>query len=369
MTGLTALAVGVVGLIVGFAGGFAVQRARLCTFGAVEDALLGGNWRRMRAFGLALAIALLGTQALVHGAGFDPSTTTYVPDRFALAGTLVGAILFGLGMALVGTCAFGSLVRLGTGDLRSLVTLVVFGVVAYAVLRGVLAELRIGVVERLAIALPAQTVGSYPSIVATWLGPWPGLLMPVATAVLLVGLAARDERLRRSPRLLTASVVLGLGVVAGWAATGPFADPFAEAIRVQSLTFVAPVARAIYALAAGEGSVLDFGVMSVFGVILGALAAALVAREFRWEAFDDQREMRRHLAGAALMGFGGVLAGGCTIGQGLTAGSLMAVSWPVAIIGMVIGARIGIAILLEGSVLEWLRAIAGRSADSRSAAE
>ncbi|AVO45080.1 YeeE/YedE family protein [Phreatobacter cathodiphilus] len=369
MQGLTAITVGLIGLAVGFACGFTVQRARLCTFGAVEDALVGGNWRRLKAFGLSLALAILGAQALVAVFGFDLGTTTYVPARIALAGTLVGAILFGLGMALVGTCAFGSLVRLGTGDLRSLVTLLVFAVFAYAVLRGVLAGVRIDTVEAVALSLPAGTTGAYPDLLALWLGPFARHLAGPLVAVLLLAVALRDQRLRRSPRLLTAAVVLGLGVVVGWAVTGPLADPFASEIRVQSLTFVAPVARAFFALATGEGMLLDFGVMSVFGVVAGAAAAAFLAREFRWEAFDDQREMRRHLAGAALMGAGGVLAGGCTIGQGLTAGSLLAVSWPVAVAGMVVGARIGIAILLEGSPLEWLRALTRRGDGQRSPAE
>jgi uncharacterized membrane protein YedE/YeeE len=369
MTGLPALAVGMTGLTVGAAAGFAVQRARLCTFGAVEDALVGGNWRRMKAYGLALAVAVLGTQALILFAGFDPATSTYIPGRFALAGALAGAILFGLGMALVGTCAFGSLVRLGNGDLRALVTLMVFGAVAYAALRGALSGLRIDVVERLALPMPDGASGSIPSLLAAGTGWSPALPIALAVSGILLVVALRDARLRHSPRLLTAALVLGFGVVAGWAASAVLADPFAESVRVQSLTFVAPVARALYGLAAGDGSLIDFGVMSVFGVVLGAGAAAWRAREFRWEAFDDQREMRRHLAGAALMGLGGVLAGGCTIGQGLTAGSLLAVSWPITVGGMVLGARIGIAILVEDSVADWLRAILGRPRDGREPAE
>lgn len=368
MTGLPAFAVGMIGLAVGLAAGFAVQRARLCTFGAVEDALVGGNWRRLKAFGLALGIAILGTQALVV-AGFDPTTSTYIPNRFALAGALAGAILFGLGMALVGTCAFGSLVRLGTGDLRALVTLMVFGAVAYAALRGVLAGLRIDGIERLALPMPRGVPGSIPTIMDAGTGWSLALPLSLAAVAFLLVAACRDERLRHSPRLVTAAVVLGLGVVIGWAATGLLADPFADPIRVQSLTFVAPVARALYGLAANDGSLLDFGVMTVFGVALGAGASALRAREFRWEAFDDQREMRRHLFGAVLMGLGGVLAGGCTIGQGLTAGSLLAISWPITVGGMMLGARIGIAILVEGSVADWLRALFSRSRGEHEPAE
>lgn len=369
MSGLTAVAVGLVGLAVGFAAGFTVQRARLCTFGALEDALIGGNWRRLRAFGVSLAIAIAGTQLLILAGGFDPTATTYVPGRVALAGIIAGSIMFGLGMALVGTCAFGSLVRLGTGDLRSLVTLLIFGLAAYAVLRGALAGFRVGTVEAVAVSMPRDTPGSYGSLAAVWLGPSVATALVIGIVVVLLALAARDARLRASPRLLTAAVTLGLGVVAGWAATAVFVDPFAEGVRVQSLTFVAPVARGLAAVMLSEGSLIDFGVLSVIGVPVGAGTAALLSREYRWEAFDDHREMRRHLAGAVLMGLGGVLAGGCTIGQGLTGGSLIAVSWPASLVGMALGARLGIAMLLEGSIVAWLRAVARPGHGGRFPAE
>ncbi len=169
------------------------------------------------------------------------------------------------------------------------------------------------------------------------------------------GWALKDARLRQTRRLLTAGMVLGLAIVAGWCVTGILADEFSTSLRVQSLTFVAPVARALFAVIGSHAAWLDFGVMTVPGVVLGAFIHARSKAGFRWEAFDDHHEMRRHLTGAALMGFGGVLAGGCTIGQGLTAGSLMAVTWPITVAGMILGARLGIVILMEGSLRELLR--------------
>ncbi|QCI68175.1 YeeE/YedE family protein [Phreatobacter stygius] len=357
MTGLPAVAVGVMGFLVGVAAGWAVQRARLCSFGAVEDALLGRDWRRMKVFGLALAVALIGTQTLVLFGLFEPTETTYVPGQIAWLGALIGAILFGIGMALVGTCAFGSLIRLGSGDLRSLFTLMVFGAVAYATLRGVLARPRIDWVEAVSVAMPGGVASSAPDVLGRFAGVDLRFGLTFAVALGLIWLVARDRRLWRAPRLVTAGIVLGLGVVAGWVATGVAVDVFDRLVRVQSLTFVSPVARGFYGLMTGEGTIADFGVMSVAGVAVGAGLSALAAREFRWEAFDDQHEMRRHLTGAVLMGFGGVLAGGCTIGQGLTAGSLMAVTWPLTVLGMILGARLGIAILVEGSVVDWVRAV------------
>lgn len=341
------------GLFTGILLGFLVRRARLCTFGAIEDGLAGGDWRRMKIFGLALAAALIGTQALAAAGLLEPTGSPYLPLRTAWLGIAAGGVMFGLGMALVGTCGFGSLVRLGGGDLRAFVVILTYAAAAYAVLRGLLAPVRIGIVEAVSIPMPGGNAAGAAEI-AEGLSGWP-LRLPLALipAIVLLWIALSDPRVRQARRLLAAGLALGLGVVAGWVVTGVLIDDFAPP-RVQSLTFVAPVARGIFAIVLGGTEWFDFGVLSVAGVIIGAFMAARAADEFRWEAFDDHYEMRRHLLGAVLMGAGGVLAGGCTIGQGLTAGSLMAVSWPIAIAGIVVGARIGIAILVEGSARFWL---------------
>lgn len=349
------------GLAVGGVVGFAVFRARLCTFGALEDAMVGHDWRRMKVFALALGLAVLGTQALAMAGILSPDRTNYVTTALPWLGILTGGVLFGLGMALVGTCAFGSLVRLGSGDLRSLVVLLVFGAVAYATLRGIFAGIRVDGLERIALLLPAGTASDLPSIMGRLTGhDVRGILTAVAGGA-LVAPAFADRRLRRAGRLMTAGVMLGLGVVAGWLATTWLVDEFAHPVAPQSLTFVSPVARALFGVLFEPTSLAEFGAGSVFGVALGAFAAARLADEFRWEAFDDPREMKRHLLGAVFMGAGGILCGGCTIGQGLTAGSLFALSWPLAVAGMAVGARLGIALLMEGSLAGFVRqSVAGR---------
>lgn len=352
---LPPIAVSLAGFIAGGACGYFVWRARLCSFGAIEDALIGQDWRRMKVFALALAIALGGTQALVLAGQFDPAATTYLPLRIAVLSAALGSLMFGFGMAMVGTCAFGSLVRLGGGDLRSFITLIVFGGLAYATLRGLLVPLRLRVFEPVALEIPGPVPGSLAHLVHQLglprLAPYVGL----AIAVLLGAWALNDARLRRARRLVTSGLVLGLGVIAGWVATGVLVDDFAGSSRPQSLTFVAPVGRTLFGFLVADGGWGDFGVASVLGVAAGAWAAARQADEFRWEAYDDQREMRRHVGGAVLMGFGGVLAGGCTIGQGLTAGSVLALTWPITVAGMILGARLGIAVLVEGGIAGWLR--------------
>lgn len=317
----------------------------------------------MKVFGLALGIAMVLTQGLVLAGVFDPTQSPYIPTRVALLSTLVGSLLFGLGMAQVGTCAFGSLLRLGSGDLRSLLTITLFAVVATMTLRGSLSSLRIEGFEAIALQMPGGSASSLPDLVTYFSGLSLRAPLMLVIALLLAVPAVLDARLRRARRLMRAGIVVGLGIVAGWVLTGVLSDPFQAQVRVQSLTFVSPVARGFAALVFGSRDWLEFGVMSVPGVVLGAFIAARKADELRWEAFDDHIEMRRHLAGALLMGFGGVLAGGCTIGQGLTAGSLLSLSWPVAVIGIMVGARIGLAVLLAGSWAEWLRGLAARHAD------
>lgn len=343
-------AVTLVGAAIGVACGFTARRARLCSFGAIEDAWIGGDTRRLRIFGLALAVALMGTQWLVWRGDLTPGLSTYVPNAVPWFAILLGSTLFGVGMALVGTCSFGSLIRLGTGDLRSLIVMIVFGAAAYATLRGMLAPLRIDVIESIAFAVPGSVQGDLPSVLS-WLGAGElRLVIATAASIVLVAVVLADPRLRRSPRLLLAGLTLGLGVVLGWWATGVAIDEFAANPRAQSLTFVSPIGRALYAVLTTPAGLLDFGIGTIVGVVAGAFASALFDHEFRWEAFDDHHEMRRHLVGAVLMGGGGILAGGCTIGQGISAGSMMALSWPLAIAGMMIGARLGIAFLMEGSL-------------------
>lgn len=340
------------GLLIGAACGYATRRARLCSFGAIEDFWLGGDTRRLRVFGLALAIALLGAQALILAGTLDPGRTAYAPTAIPWLAATSGGLAFGFGMALVGTCGFGCLVRLGAGDLRSLVVLIVFGAVAYAALRGALAPARIDILEAWSIPVPGGARGDLASLLAALGLGDVRLAITLGAAALLIGAVAIDPRLRRSPRLIAAGTTLGLGVVAGWAATSILADEFAIPSRAVSLTFVAPVGRALYGAMTDPATLLELGVGSVFGVALGSFVSAWRDRELRWEAFDDHHEMKRHLLGGALMGFGGVAAGGCTIGQGVTAGSMMALSWPFAIGGIMIGARIGVAVLVEGSLRE-----------------
>lgn len=346
---------GFLGLLTGFACGFAVRHGKLCSFGAIEDWVAGGDSRRLKVFALALLVAVAGTQGLILARLLDPAATTFTPlEVFPVASVLIGSLLFGVGMSLVGTCAFGSLVRFGGGDLRSLIVILVMGAVAYATLRGVLLDVRLHM-ETWNIPLPPGTRADFVSLLAPFAGPYTRAVLTLALVIALGVWTLSDRRLARTPRLVTAGVVLGLGVLLGWIVTGVLIDEFAIP-KPQSLSYTASIAKVVFGLISSSDRLTDFVVASVFGVVAGAYLSALLKRQFHWEAFDDPREMRRHLAGAVLMGFGGIVAGGCTIGQGVSAGSLLALSWPVAVLGIFTGARLGIFLILEGRLPDALRA-------------
>ena len=333
------------GLLAGALAGAGAQFGRLCTMSAIEDALVGRDYRGAKAWLLALAVAACTTQAGMFFGFIDLRQSSYLARELHLLGTISGGVLFGLGMTLAGTCSFGLLVRAGAGDLRAVVTAMLVGMFAFAVTSGVLAPIRvamlkIGVVE-LTPSLDALLVNTF--------GP-SGQFALVCVAVLIVASAVLDRRLRRRPRLLFGSSCLGLAIALGWWATTRAVDAMILD-RPESLSFVAAVGRALLQFMVEPFRNIGFGISAVCGVVLASLSVTAWRCDFRWDAFDDAKEMRRHLFGAALMGIGGVLAHGCTIGQGLSAASALAVSSPIFIVAVVIGARIGLWHLIDGGSL------------------
>ncbi len=338
------------GFVCGGIAGFAAQYGRLCTIGAMEDALVAGDFRRARAWALAAAVAILLTQALVFAEVLDLSATHYVQAPFDLFGLAVGGLLFGLGAALVGTCAFGLLVRVGTGDLRAVVSAVMLGLAAFAATGGILSPIRAQLAQFAVIDTAGLGGKTLTGIANAQLGRPAAVLCALLVVATLLAVGLSSQRLHRKPRLVAASCLMGLAVAAGWLVTGVLGDPF-DGHRPESLTFVAPLGRAILQIMGEALSSTGFAVAMVLGVAAGSFATAAVREELRWEAFDDPREMRRHLLGAVLMGLGGVLARGCTIGQGLTGTSTLSIAAPIAVLAMVAGARLGLSHLIEGRAM------------------
>ncbi len=335
------------GLACGVLAGAAARSGRLCSMGAIEDAVVARDYRAAKAWGLAAAVAVAGTQSLDAAGIIDLRESLFAGPQLDWIAALLGGALFGLGMALAGTCSFGLIVRSGGGDLRAIVVAAIIGIVAFAFTAGALQSLRLLVTGLLVIDLDPAGGANFGAFIRKTLGSgW-----AVATAgVVTVGLAApalTDSRIWKRPRLIVAALGVGLAVTSGWAVTGA-AMTLMEPARLESLSFVAPVGRMLLQIMSEPVQFASFGIATVFGVGLGAFAVAARKDELRWEAFDDPREMRRHMIGGTLMGIGGVLAKGCTIGQGMSAASALAYSAPIVILGVIIGANLGLAILLEG---------------------
>lgn len=333
-----------VGLLGGLALGLAARLGRFCTLGAIEDALYAGDGTRVRMWGVAIGIAMLGSFGLIGAGALDVSRTIYLGIGFQPAASAIGGLLFGYGMALAGNCGYGALARLGGGDLRALMIVLVMGLAAYATIAGPLAYLRVavfppapadGVTPGLAHAL-AGLLGTSP----VWIGLAAGLV------ILMVSLWSRGVWARRVS--ICWGIVVGAAIISGWAGTQWVADVGFSAAPVVSHTFAAPLGETMLYGMTASARTLSFGIGSVAGVVIGAFLGCVIKRQFRWEACEDPRELRRQLAGATLMGIGAVLAMGCSIGQGLSAISLLAYSAPIVMAGIFAGAWLGLRQLITG---------------------
>lgn len=324
--------------------GLAARLGRFCTLGAIEDALYQNSSIRLRMWLLAIGVAGLGSFTLVAAGYLDLKETIYHQVPWTPFPAVLGGVAFGYGMALAGNCGFGALARFGGGDLRSFVIVLVMGISAYFVLSGPLAGLRLAILSSTEIDTEFR---SYPEVfnAFTGLGIVPlGLFFSGAIAI---GSLWSREFIKRPVVLMTGTAV-GLAIVTGWAGTQWVATNGFSVTSVQSHTFTSPLGETLLFLMTSSGGGLTFGVGSVFGVLIGAFAGSLIKGHFRWEACEDPRELRRQVVGATLMGFGAILAMGCTIGQGISAFSLLTLNAPLVFFGIFSGAALGLRQLITG---------------------
>ncbi|MEM8878519.1 MAG: YeeE/YedE family protein [Pseudomonadota bacterium] len=321
--------------------GLVLERSRFCLMSGVRDWLADGVSPKLGMFLIAIVTAVLGSQALFAGFGIDASQSIYASATLPLGGLVVGGLLFGIGAALTRGCVSRLTVLSGTGNLRAVVVLLVVGIVAYATMRGVFYTPRIWLQDGLSVDLSAGTLPGLLEAVGIGSSVAIGL---VIAAIVLGGLGIA---LRHRVTVTQAfwSVLVGLTVVGGWAITGILgADDF-DPQPLESLTYTGPVAETVQYAMTFTGSAIDFQIALVLGTIAGAFVSALLARRLSLEGFESPQQMVRYLSGAALMGFGGVTALGCTIGQGITGFSTLSVGAPIVLAAIVGGMALGTLLL------------------------
>lgn len=342
------------GLAIGFFFGAIISRTNYCAMGALADIHNFGDTRRLRAWVLAGAVAIAGTQLLAAAGVIDVAKSMYASATFNWLGLIVGGFVFGIGMVFAGGCPSRNLARAGAGDLRALVTLLVIGLSGYMTIGGVFAPARSSLesVTAASLSAPSQLLGD--------LLAQTGLLgTAAATTLLTVVLVAAalafvfaSKGFRASRLHVLSGFGVGACIVAGWALTGLAFDDFAARPTAPiSLTFVRPAGDVLEWLQRYTAAPLPgFGVASLVGVIAGAFVVSYARGHFRLATFSDVGDTLRHLGGAILMGIGGVMALGCTVGQSLTGVSTLSFGSFVATAAIIVGGRVGL-VALERRIL------------------
>ncbi len=336
---------GIAGLIVGVAVGFVVHRTNFCAMGAVSDIVSFSDWRRMRSWMLATAVAILGAQAL-HMLGYiDLTRSIYLSSNMSFTGLIIGGLIFGFGMVLAGGCPGRNLMRVGNGDLKAMLVMFVVAWAANLSMKGLFAYPRIwlqdiGMLNLKNLGIPDQGLAT---IIG---GGSPGTTMQMVVMLAVAGgllaFVFSNAGFRNSPRHIAAGVLLGLLVTVAWFITGHLgADEF-DPVPITSLTFIAPAADALKYWMFWTGDTISFAIASVTGVVIGSFLSSKLSGTFHLSTFVDTPDTLRNITGGVLMGFGGIMALGCTFGQGITGMSTLAAGSVIATISIIIGGVAGV---------------------------
>ncbi|MGY3491801.1 MULTISPECIES: YeeE/YedE family protein [unclassified Bradyrhizobium] len=331
---IAALIIGLIYGSVGLLSGF-------CMMSGLRGWWAEGDGRLARTYALAMGVAIAASQLLAAAGLVDLGKSIYLQPSFSAPVMFLGGLLFGYGMVLSNGCGSRALVLLGRGNLRSFVVVIVLGIFAEMTLKGLIAPGRIAMVQASQATVSANSV---PALLADiGLGAVPARMVAASVlAAVLIIFAFAHAPFRKSPGQIAAGLIVGLLVAGGWYATGYLgADDF-NPVPVTSLTFIAPIADALQYVMLSTGSTLNFGIVTVFGVFAGSLITAIATGRFQLEGYRSPQHMLRSASGAALMGAGGVMAFGCSVGQGLTGLSTLSLSSLIAIAGIMLGTGAGL---------------------------
>ena len=312
--------VALAGFAVGLGFGALARWSGFCLRGAVEDVLTKPDAPRARGFLLAIVVALASVQALVLTGQLDLSKAVVLPTSLFWGGALLGGLLFGVGMVLTGGCGTRMLVLAGGGNLRSVVVFVVFGFVAYATIRGILAPMRATLMAASSVTLTQQT-------------------LPLVAGGIVLALAVTFILWRPlSTQQLIGGALIGALVPAGYLVTAVLGHDDFNPTAVESINVTRGGGDSLIYLLTWTGSKINFGIAFVAGVFVGALLVVALQRDFKLVGFEQPVDMLRYALGGALMGVGGVLALGCTVGNGLTGIASLAPTSFIALPAMVLAA-------------------------------
>ncbi len=334
------------GFALAFIFGAVANKTNFCTMGAISDWVNMGLKGRFGAWILAIGIAVAGAQFLELTGLVAVSESIYRTHNFGLVGYVLGGLMFGVGMTLAGGCGQRTLVRVGSGNLKSLVVFMVLALTAYMTLRGIIGALRVEWIEPLSIDLTEKGMAEQglSTTVLGWLNIEPNnawrWLFAVLASALFIGSALRIKELRTDFNNVLGGIVCGLAVVAAWFITGKLGYDDFDPVPIEGLSFVAPIGNSVSYLMTYTGATITFAIATVFGVIAGSFVYAVATRTFRIETFNQRADMINHLVGGALMGIGGVLALGCTVGQGVTGISTLALGSFIATLSIMFGSAI-----------------------------
>jgi hypothetical protein len=326
--------------------GAIANKTNFCTMGAVSDWVNMGDKGRLRAWFLAIGVAILGAQFMDLKGMINLNHSIYLTTNFGWLGHLLGGLCFGIGMTLASGCGQRTLVRVGMGNMKSLVAAMMLAITAYMTLRGLLALPRIDYIEKtnIDLTLHQMTNQSIPSFIVAATGIKNALLVHKVVAMVMglgfVLFSVGDRDFRRSFDNMFAGLVIGAAIVGAWYVTGVMGKNDFNPVPLESFTFVAPIGDTLEYLMTYTGSTINFGIAAMFGMVFGSFVYAIATRQFRIETFTSKADMLRYLFGGALMGFGGVLALGCTIGQGVTGMSTLALGSLITLICMIAGSAL-----------------------------
>jgi uncharacterized membrane protein YedE/YeeE len=327
----TVLALG--GLLIGAMFGFFAQRSKFCLRSATLEFWHHNFGEKVSVWLLTFGSAVVGVQLLTLAGHMDAGATRQIASTGSISGALIGGVLFGAGMIMTRGCASRLLVLSANGNLRALLSGLIFAVTAQASLGGALAPWR----EAISAWWTVEGGASRNLLAITHTGPWGGLIFGLIWLLAALFFSVRSGW---GFWKWVGGIGTGLAVAAGWGFNYWVSKNSFEVVPVQGLTFSGPSAEWLMRVLASPSPEIGFNFGLVPGVFLGSFLGAWVGKDFALEGFKDGYSMRRYIAGAVLMGFGAMLAGGCAVGAGITGGAIFAVTAWLALAGMWLGAGI-----------------------------